>query len=183
MSDTARRVYSARRFRLVVLLLTLVFVPIVVGASLLIYQYMRFGVLVEQRLTGEKGRLPSRVYARPLVLRPGLVLAPDGLVKVLNGLRYAQRDGAPTEAGQFSVSPAGVTLRPRPVDSGATEPLVVSFATDKQGVTRVKDIRGGGVEEALRRSRPSSRSSSPTCSTRTARSAVACASRSCPTTS
>ena len=154
MSDTARRVYSARRFRLVVLLLTLVFVPIVVGASLLIYQYMRFGVLVEQRLTGEKGRLPSRVYARPLVLRPGLVLAPDGLVKVLNGLRYAQRDGAPTEAGQFSVSPAGVTLHPRPVDSGAMEPLVVSFVTDKQGVTRVKDLRGGGgkkryVEQAL----------------------------------
>ena len=60
MSDTARRVYSARRFRIVVLLLTLVFVPVVVGASLLIYQYMRFGVMVEQRLTGEKGRQPSR---------------------------------------------------------------------------------------------------------------------------
>ena len=74
MSDTARRVYSARRFRIVVLLLTLVFLPIVIGASLLIYQYMRFSVLVEQRLTGEKGRLPSRVYSRPLVLRPGLVL-------------------------------------------------------------------------------------------------------------
>jgi penicillin-binding protein 1B len=154
MSDTARRVYSARRFRIVVLLLSLVFVPIVVGTSLLIYQYMRFGVLVEQRLTGEKGRLPSRVYARPLVLRPGLVLAPDGLVKLLNGLRYAQRDAAPAGAGEFSVSVAGVTLFPRPVDSGATEPLLVSFATDKTGVTRVKDLRGEGgkkryLEQAL----------------------------------
>jgi penicillin-binding protein 1B len=142
MSDTVRRVYSARRFRLVVLLLTLVFVPVVVGASLLIYQYMRFGVLVEQRLTGEKGRLPSRVYARPLVLRPGLVLDPDGLVKVLNGLRYAERDGTPTEPGQFAVSQAGVRLYPRPVDAGANEALLVSFATDKAGVTRVKEIRG-----------------------------------------
>jgi penicillin-binding protein 1B len=142
MSDTARRVYSTRRLRLVVLLLTLVFVPIVVGASLLIYQYLRFGVLVEQRLTGEKGRLPSRVYARPLVLRPGLVLDPDGLVKVLNGLRYAERDGTPTESGQFAVSPAGVGLYPRPVDAGANEALLVSFATDKAGVTRVKEIRG-----------------------------------------
>ena len=184
MSDSSRKVYSARRFRIVVLLLTLVFVPIVIGASLLIYQYMRFGVLVEQRLTGEKGRLPSRVYARPLVLRPGLVLAPDGLVKVLNGLRYGQRDGTPTEAGQFSVSPAGVTVFPRPVDSGATEPLLVSFATDKLGVTLVKDIRGAGrARRSATRSRPSSRSSSPTCSTRTARSAATCASRSCPTTS
>jgi penicillin-binding protein 1B len=144
MSDTARRVYSARRFRIVVLLLTLVFLPIVIGASLLIYQYMRFSVLVEQRLTGEKGRLPSQVYSRPLVLRAGLVLGPDDLVKLLNGLRYAQREGAPTEAGQFSRSAAGVTVFPRPVDSGAQEPLLVSFATDKQAVTRIKDLRGGG---------------------------------------
>ncbi len=147
MSDTARRVYSARRFRLVVLLLALVFLPVVVGTSLLIYQYLRFSVLVEQRLTGEKGRMPSRVYARPLVLRPGLVLAPDGLVKLLNGLRYAQRDAGPAAAGEFSASGAGVTLFPRPVDSGATEPILVSFATDKQGVTRVKDIRGEGSKK------------------------------------
>jgi len=144
MSDTSRKVYSARRFRIVVLLLSAVFLPIVIGASLLIYQYMRFSVMVEQRLTGERGRLPSRVYARPLVLRPGLVLAPDGLVKRLNGLRYAERDGEPTEAGQFSVSAAGVVLFPRPVDAGAQEPILLSFATDKQGVTRVKDIRGEG---------------------------------------
>ncbi len=147
MSDTARRVYSTRRLRLVVLLLTLVFVPIVVGASLLIYQYMRFGVLVEQRLTGEKGRLPSRVYSRPLVLRPGLVLAPDGLVGALNRLRYTERSGPTTEAGQFATSTAGVRLFPRPVDSGATETLLVSFATDKQGVTRIKDIRGEGSKK------------------------------------
>jgi len=154
MSDTSRKVYSARRFRIVVLLLSAVFLPIVIGASLLIYQYMRFSVMVEQRLTGERGRLPSRVYARPLVLRPGLVLAPDGLVKRLNGLRYAERDGEPTEAGQFSVSAAGVVLFPRPVDAGAQEPILLSFATDKQGVTRVKDIRGEGgkkryAEQAL----------------------------------
>jgi penicillin-binding protein 1B len=147
MSDTARRVYSARRLRMVVLLLALIFVPIVVGSSLLIYQYLRFSVLVEQRLTGERGRLPSRVYARPLVLRPGLVLSPDGLVKLLNGLRYAQRDAGATAAGEFSASAAGVSLFPRPVDSGATEPLLVSFATDKQGVTRVKDIRGEGSKK------------------------------------
>src|SRR5512134_373059 len=103
MSDTERRVYSARRLRIVVLLLTLVFLPIVIGSSVLIYQYMRMGVLVEQRLKGEKGRLPSRVFARPLVLRPGLVLAADDLVKLLNGLRYAERT-PPSEAGQFSRS-------------------------------------------------------------------------------
>ena len=144
MSDTERRVYSARRLRIVVALLTAVFLPIVIGASLLIHQYMRLSVLVGQRLTGERGRFPSRVYARPLVLRPGLVLAADDLVKQLNGLRYAQRETPPAEAGQFSASSAGVTFFPRLVDSGATEPLLVSFSTDKQGVTRIRDIRGQG---------------------------------------
>jgi penicillin-binding protein 1B len=142
MNDISRRVYSARRLRIVVALLTLIFLPIVIGASLLVYQYLVFSVMVEQRLTGEKGRLPSRVYSRPLVLRPGLVMAPDGLVKRLNGLRYAEREGLPSEAGQLSASSAGVTFFPRPVDSGATEPLLVSFSTDKQGVTRIRDIRG-----------------------------------------
>ncbi len=142
MNDTARRVYSARRLRIVVALLSLIFLPIVIGASVLIYQYMRFSVMVEQRLTGEKGRLPSQVYARPFVLRPGIVLGPDDLVKVLNGLRYAEREAAVTEAGQFSASAAGVTLFPRPVDTVASEPLLVAFATDKQRVTRIKDIRG-----------------------------------------
>jgi penicillin-binding protein 1B len=96
--------------------------------------------MVQQRLSGEKGRLPARVYARPLVLRPNMELTEDQLVKALNGLRYAERQ-APAEPGQFSVSEAGVTLFPRPVVDGATEPLVVSFATDKLKVTRVKDIR------------------------------------------
>jgi penicillin-binding protein 1B len=141
MSTTAGRVYSARRLRIVVLLLTLIFLPIVIGSSLVIYEYLRFGVLVDARLRGETRRLPARVYARPLVLRPGMVLDRDGLERVLNRLRYSERPGAPVEAGQFAVSETGVTLFPRPVLDGATEPLLVSFATDKQRTTRVREIR------------------------------------------
>jgi len=140
MNENVRRVYSVGRFKIVVALLTAIFLPIVVGSSLLIYQYLRFSVMVQQRLSGEKGRLPARVYARPLVLRPSMELTEDELVKALNGLRYAERQ-LPSEPGQFAVSEAGVTLFPRPVLDGASEPLVVSFATDKQKVTRVKDIR------------------------------------------
>ena len=140
MNENGRRVYSATRLRIVVALLTAIFLPVVLGVSLLVYQYLRFSVLVEQRLSGEKGRLPARVYARPLVLRPSLELTPDQLVTVLNGLRYAERQ-LPAEPGQFAVGDLGVTLFPRPVPNGATEPLVVAFATDKQKVTRVRDIR------------------------------------------
>jgi penicillin-binding protein 1B len=142
MIDPAPRVYSARRFRIVVSLLTLVFLPIVIGASLFVYQYMRFSLMVEQRLRGERGALPSKVYARPLVLRPGLVIDPEGLLSVLNGLRYAQREKAAPEAGQFARSEAGILLFPRPAEGGASEPLLVSFVADKAGVVRIKDIRG-----------------------------------------
>jgi penicillin-binding protein 1B len=140
INDTTRRVYSARRLRIVAFLLTLIFLPIVVGSSLLIYQYQRMGVLVGQRLAGEKGRLPARVYARPFVLRPGMVLEPEGLVKALNRLRYAERE-APSEPGQFAATPLGVSFFPRPVLDGASEPIVVSFAADRQKVTRVRELR------------------------------------------
>ena len=142
MSDPSRRVYSPRRFRAVVVLLTLVFLPIVIGASLLIFQYIRFSVMVEQRLRGEKGSVPSRVYARPLVVRPGLVLDAEALTNRLNGLRYSERSEAPTEAGQFVRTADGLVVFPRPVPDGATEAVHVSFATDKTGITRVKEMRG-----------------------------------------
>ena len=42
-----------------------------------------------------------------------------------------------------------MTLFPRPVPDGASEPLVVSFATDKQKVTRVRDIRNRSKRRVL----------------------------------
>jgi hypothetical protein len=65
MSDPSRRVYSPRRFRVVLVLLTLVFLPIVIGTSLLIFQYIRFSAMVEQRLRGEKGSVPSTPTRSP----------------------------------------------------------------------------------------------------------------------
>ena len=143
MTDPAPRVYSTRRLRIVALLLTLVFLPIVIGASLLVYQYLRFSVMVEQRLRGVRGNAPSRVYARATVLRPGLVLDPRGLLQLLNGLSYTARPKAPVEPGQFSVGEPGIVFFPRPVPDGASEPLVVSFTQDKGSpLVRVRDLRG-----------------------------------------
>jgi penicillin-binding protein 1B len=137
MNENARRVYSPQRFRLVVALLTLIFLPIVIGASVLIYHYVRFSVLVEQRLQGERWQIPSRVYARPLTLRPGLVLDADGLRQILNGLRYTHRETEPAAAGEFTVGEGGVLFWPRPVPGGADEPLLVSFDEGK-----IHEIRG-----------------------------------------
>ena len=137
MSDTARRVYSPQRFRIVVVLLSFVFLPVVIGASFLIYQYVTYSVLVQQRLHGERWQIPSRLFARPLTLRPGLVLDPDGLMKTLNALKYTQREHAPAAPGEFAVVEGGVHLWPRPVPGGADEPLLVVFDEGK-----VKQIRG-----------------------------------------
>jgi penicillin-binding protein 1B len=142
MSDPSRRVYSPRRFRVVLVLLTLVFLPIVIGTSLLIFQYIRFSAMVEQRLRGEKGSVPSRVYARPLVVRPGIVLDADLLASRLNGLRYSERTESVDDAGQFARTAGAVRVHPRPVPGGPAEAVEVSFVTDKAGVTRVREIRG-----------------------------------------
>src|SRR5260221_6072577 len=92
MTDPARRVYSPERLRLVLILLTVVTLPFVIGASILIYTYVRFGVMVDRKLQGEKWMLPSRIYARPLTLHEGRPIGPKGLLKVLNRLQYEQKD-------------------------------------------------------------------------------------------
>ena len=52
MPENATHIYSKERLRLVLVLLTLVTLPFVVGASTLIYYYMRFSVMVNRRLQG-----------------------------------------------------------------------------------------------------------------------------------
>ena len=110
MIDPARRVYSPERLRLVLILLTIVTLPIVIGASILIYTYVRFGVMVDRKLHGERWMVPSRIYARPLVLREALPMDAKGLVKVLNGLKYEQRTESPPAPGTLPGSP-----RSRPI--------------------------------------------------------------------
>jgi penicillin-binding protein 1B len=129
-------VYSPTRLRVVAIFLTLVTLPLVLGSSWLIYQYLRYSIMVERRLKGERWMVPARLYARPLVLRDGIVLAPADLVKILNNLKYEQKD-APKGPGEFSVSDKTVILTPRPGADSADEPVAVLFEKD-----RLKEMRG-----------------------------------------
>ena len=63
----ARPHLLAAALRLVVTLLTLVTLPVVIGSSVLIYYYLRYSVMVDRRLHGERWMVPARLYARPLV--------------------------------------------------------------------------------------------------------------------
>ncbi|HXB56722.1 MAG TPA: PBP1A family penicillin-binding protein [Vicinamibacteria bacterium] len=142
MTDPTRNVYSPQRLRLVLILLSLVTLPVVVGCSTLIYYYLRFSVLVERRLRGERWMVPSRLYARPLVLREGLPLSARGLVKSLNGLKYEQKAGGAPGPGEFVAGEKTVTFNPRPIPGAAREPLIVAFEKD-----RLKDMKGLGTKK------------------------------------
>ncbi|HEY7409240.1 MAG TPA: PBP1A family penicillin-binding protein [Vicinamibacteria bacterium] len=131
--------YSPARLRLVVTLLSLVTLPVVVGTSVLIYYYLRYNVMVDRRLQGERFGVPARLYARPVLLRVGLPMGVTGLVKVLNGLKYEQQAEVPGAAaeGTFATGRESVVFVPRRAAGGPTEAVLVGFEKD-----RIKEMRG-----------------------------------------
>jgi penicillin-binding protein 1B len=129
--------YSPQRLRLVVTLLTMVTLPIVIGASVLIYYYLRYNVMVERRLRGERFGVPARLYARPMVLRNGMPLGTPALVKTFNALKYEQKSEAPAAEAEFTVRAGGVTFWPR--QAGGAPPEAINVVVDKD---RVKEMRG-----------------------------------------
>ncbi len=137
MAQPPGHTYSARRLKVVVALLTALMLPLVVGASFLVYQYVKYTVMVEKRLTGERGQVPSRVYSRPLLLREGMAMTAAGLAKLLNGLKYEHKADRPAAPGEFSTGEGVVTLLPRAAAGGAQEPVSAIF--DKE---RLKELRG-----------------------------------------
>jgi penicillin-binding protein 1B len=129
--------YSPQRLRLVLVLLTLVTLPIVFGSAAFIFYYLRFSTMVDRRLQGERWRTPAKLYARPVVLRPGLAMDPEGLTKILNGLKYEQKSGEQLEAGEFARDGATLTLHPRPMEGAPDDAVAVVFEKE-----RIKEIRG-----------------------------------------
>jgi penicillin-binding protein 1B len=143
MAPTGSRgnTYSAQRLRLVLILLTAVTLPVVIGSSVLIYYYLRFSVMVDRRLQGERWMVPARLYGRPAVFKVGTVLDVPDVVKILNGLKYEEKKDIPTAAGEFAVGHLTVTFVPRGTASGG-EAVVV---TVEKG--RIKEMRGLGTKK------------------------------------
>jgi penicillin-binding protein 1B len=138
--------YSPLRLKLVLFLLTAATLPVVIGSSVLIYYYLRFSVMVERKLQGERWLIPARLFARPLVLRTGMALSAADLVKILNGLKYEEKQAVPAAAGEFAVGKSTVTFSPRGMQPEA-EPILVSFA--KERVTEIRGLRSKKSYAAL----------------------------------
>lgn len=138
MAPTGSRghTYSPQRLRLVLLLLTAATLPVVIGASVLVYYYLKFNVMVDRRLQGERWMVPARLYARPLALRTGMPMTTPGFLSILNGLKYEEKDDIPTAAGEFAVGNKTVTFMPRG-EHAPTEPIMVVFDKD-----HIKEMRG-----------------------------------------
>ena len=135
--------YSPQRLRLVLILLTLVTLPIVFGSAAFIFYYLRFSTMVDRRLQGERWRTPARLYARSVVLRPGLAMDPEGLTKILNGLKYEQKDGEVPAAGEFTRDGATLTCTRGPWKARPTSAVAVLFEKE-----RIKEIRGVDSKKA-----------------------------------
>ena len=133
MNDPARRVYSTRRFRIVATLLTLVFLPIVIGSSLLIYQYMRFSVMVEQRLRGVRGSLPVARLRAAARAAAGAGAGPGGAAQ--GAQRAALRRARERRAGARAVRAPG--------ERGPLLPATGARRRQRAPAGRVRGRQGG----------------------------------------
>lgn len=141
----APRTYSPVRLRLVLIALTLITLPFVVASSVLVYYYVKYSVLVDRRLAGERSTTPALVYSRPVVLRPGYEMGPQDVVRLLNGLRYEQRPSGMPGPAQFVAADSAVLLTPRSMAGEATEAIAAVFEKE-----RLKELRGLRSRSALK---------------------------------
>jgi penicillin-binding protein 1B len=110
--------------------------PVIIGAGVFGYSYLRFGSLIDERLHGQREHLLPRIYGRPMELRRGQWLTERQLVDLLNDLGYAER-ATPGKPGEFSAASRIVTLMPRNGEN-AGHTVQVGFTvppTDKPGTS------------------------------------------------
>ena len=147
--DPRRGVYSNRRLKVAVLLLTLMSLPLVALFGFFLWIFVRSSALVDARLEEARNRVPSRVYSRPVSIRTSDRMDVEGLASILNALSYQNTEKPDPGAGEFLVN-GTITLRPRgtpsapptgpPAPQGA-EAIVVGFDRTKAGIDIVKSIK------------------------------------------
>jgi len=100
--------------------------------------------LINLRFDGDTWAIPSRVYARPLELYPGLRLSTESLQYEL-GLSTYQRVNITPESGQYRILGTSFELHTRAfVFSDQTEPAhQVQLAFDRDKITQIIDLATG----------------------------------------
>lgn len=126
-------------------LLGTLFGCVMIAASIFGYYYVKYGRMIDARLSGHILQNTTQIFSAPSEISPGQALSPDELTTYLErvGYRPEADDGA---LGQFIAKDNVVDIRPSKLSYFAgNNALEVQF----RGKT-VKSIRplGGGAEEA-----------------------------------
>lgn len=138
--ETAVRDSRTRR----ILLRSAIALSVLLVASLafLIFSYISYSKIVDERLAS--GYLTSRagIYAAPRTLRTGQSLSRDRLVELLRRTGYVERDASDVWSGSFTTSNNEVEILPRHGGDGSAL-SVVRVRFDKQN--RIAELSGDGI--------------------------------------
>ena len=140
-SETHEGYTRARRY----LLRSITALAIIITAvvAFLIYSYISYSKVVDERLA--QGYLTSRtgIYAAPRKLRTGQSLSRDHVAELLRRAGYVEREASDVWSGSFTIKQDAVEILPRHAGSGGAFSLVrVQF--NRQG--RIREISGDGIQ-------------------------------------
>ncbi|MEY4092846.1 MAG: Penicillin-binding protein, partial [Acidobacteriota bacterium] len=100
-------------------------VTAVVMLGTVVYLYVSYARIIDERLHGERDRAVPRVFARPLSIQTGQDLSQQELIARLNDVGYAQRARV-ERAGDFAIDRHSVVLLSRSGDQ-ANKAVTISF--------------------------------------------------------
>ncbi|HEX8176744.1 MAG TPA: PBP1A family penicillin-binding protein [Pyrinomonadaceae bacterium] len=113
------------------------------SVAFLIYSYISYSKIVDDRLAS--GYLTSRagIYAAPRTLRTGQSLSRDRLVELLRRAGYVESDASDVWSGSFTTSDDAVEILPRHASAGS---LLSAVRVRFNRQERIAEIRGDGVQ-------------------------------------
>jgi penicillin-binding protein 1B len=86
---------------------------IVLGSAALGLHLLILDREIREKFEAHRWNLPSRVYAAPTALYPGLALTPEKLEKKLERLSYKKMTGDPGQVGEYAATKTGFTIHLR----------------------------------------------------------------------
>lgn len=143
------RIRIARGFwtsRFGIALLAVALVALLVFAGTVVVYYVRFGRMIDQRLTGQIYQNSSRVYSAPGHIYTGESLRPGDLASYL--LRAGYQEGPVAGSpGEFRVKGSTVEIRPS-ADSYFKSANALHVEFKGQEISSITQLPGGAVRDA-----------------------------------
>jgi len=100
-------------------------VTAVVMLGTVVYLYVSYARIIDERLHGERDRAVPRVFARPLTIQTGQDLSQQALIARLNDVGYTQKSRV-ERAGDFAIDRHTVVLLSR-IGDQANKVVTISF--------------------------------------------------------